>query len=156
MLICPAVHIPTRSLLRSSSTPEPSDPLCSVVTFSDSFRLPGQQSPCSLFQEICSFGEGTAASSFLHGEGEQRFAERPTRGERPLSFAAHPLTVPPGGTRETSTATVTKSQPGDVQRQTGRRTEQGRPTNRKGPNQAEAGSRTDPISDKSRNGTLTR
>ncbi len=31
MLTCPAVHIPTRSLLRSSSTPEPSDPLCSVV-----------------------------------------------------------------------------------------------------------------------------
>jgi hypothetical protein len=32
MLTCPAVHIPTRSLLRSSSTPEPSDPLHSVVT----------------------------------------------------------------------------------------------------------------------------
>ena len=31
MLTCPAVHIPTRSLLRSSSTPEPSDPLHSVV-----------------------------------------------------------------------------------------------------------------------------
>ena len=31
MLICPAVHIPTRSLLRSSSTPEPSDPLYSIV-----------------------------------------------------------------------------------------------------------------------------
>ncbi len=33
MLICPAVHIPTRSLLRSSSTPEPSDPLYSIVFF---------------------------------------------------------------------------------------------------------------------------
>ena len=31
MLICPAVHIPTRSLLRSSSTPEPSDPLYSIA-----------------------------------------------------------------------------------------------------------------------------
>ena len=31
MLECPAVHIPTRSLLRSSSTPEPSDPLYSVI-----------------------------------------------------------------------------------------------------------------------------
>ena len=31
MLICPAVHIPTRSLLRSSSTPEPSDPPYSIV-----------------------------------------------------------------------------------------------------------------------------
>jgi len=29
--MCPAVHIPTRSWLRSSSTPEPSDPLYSVV-----------------------------------------------------------------------------------------------------------------------------
>ena len=31
MFMCPAVHIPTRSWLRSSSTPEPSDPLYSVV-----------------------------------------------------------------------------------------------------------------------------
>ena len=39
MLTCPAVHIPTRSLLRSSSTPEPSDPLHSVVTRSLSISL---------------------------------------------------------------------------------------------------------------------
>ena len=31
MFMCPAVHITTRSSLRSSSTPEPSDPLYSVV-----------------------------------------------------------------------------------------------------------------------------
>ena len=33
MFMCPAVHIPTRSWLRSSSTPEPSDPLYSVMFF---------------------------------------------------------------------------------------------------------------------------
>lgn len=31
IFICPAVHITSRSWLRSSSTPEPNDPLCSVV-----------------------------------------------------------------------------------------------------------------------------
>lgn len=39
MLTCPAVHIPTRSLLRSSSTPEPSDPLHSVVSLALSLFL---------------------------------------------------------------------------------------------------------------------
>lgn len=33
MIMCPAVHMATRSLLRSSSTHEPSDPLSRVMMF---------------------------------------------------------------------------------------------------------------------------
>lgn len=72
---------------------------CAVLSLFDSSRLPRQQSPGQLF-----FSENPTpllrregdwvASSFLHGEGEQRFCERnQTGGERPLS--ASPTFAPP-------------------------------------------------------------
>jgi hypothetical protein len=64
MLTCPAVHIPTRSLLRSSSTPEPSDPLHSVVTHSSLFVRHSLMTPFR-----CRFCAATAtAHDYQHGE----------------------------------------------------------------------------------------
>ena len=70
MLICPAVHIPTRSLLRSSSTPEPSDPLYSIVHT----KAVDQNWPVS---------QKTEKLTAPHGGG--RATKKPRQGRRSLS-----------------------------------------------------------------------
>lgn len=132
---------------------------CVVLSLFDSLRLPGRQSPDSLFflrKSAPPPRRGTAASSFLHGEGEQRFARNPIRGERSFKRQVRtPGKGPPRQTREASTASVTPSRSrvtaGDRRvAKTGESPEGPIQRGKGPPNQAEAGMRTDPISDKSK------
>jgi hypothetical protein len=92
MLICPAVHIPTRSLLRSSSTPEPSDPLCSVVILKTIASLSRQKSRDSQFKEKKRFEQfsftGVRATVFLG-----KPSEFPEEAKNALSFFTQHLST---------------------------------------------------------------
>ena len=125
---------------------------CAVLSLFDSSRLPRQQSPGQLF-----FSENPTpllrregdwvASSFLHGEGEQRFCERnQTGGERPLS-RSHVRTsdsFPPGKRRGRPLRfPEPRPTPSLGQRQTGRRPTDREPT----PPEREAGTPTKPDAD---------
>lgn len=82
MLICPAVHIPTRSLLRSSSTPEPSDPLCSVVILTTIASLSRKA-----VSQLTSKKEIDTVKISLHRGGEQHFLRvNPVLKSRPFFF----------------------------------------------------------------------
>ena len=92
MLICPAVHIPTRSLLRSSSTPEPSDPLYSIVFFKQ--QLASRQKPALQQDSKCKQFTSPHEGGEQKGEPWRRRSSlngwpSPQRGQRG--------TVPPSG-----------------------------------------------------------